>query len=163
VVWGASATLGGQSTLVTARTGLTSSDETVAQVAADLVADTANDVVAELREQGVAFVLIAPENPDEPAEARAIRLAAMTALSSRDGLDAVGSTDKGELWRLAGEVQPRAEAPAADRAAAAAVWSGIAVVFAIALLLALPTRGSRSASRGVPRVVGARDLRRRKR
>lgn len=163
VVWGASATLGGQSTLVTARTGLTSSDETLAQVAADLVADTANDVVAELREQGVAFVLIAPERAGEPAEARAVRLAAMTALSSRDGLDAVGSTDKGELWRLAGDVQPRADAPSSDRAAAAAAWTGIAVVFAIALLLALPTRGSRSASRGAPRIVGVRDLRRRER
>ncbi|SDQ79950.1 glycosyltransferase family 2 protein [Microbacterium sp. cf332] len=163
VVWGGSATLGGQSTLVTTRTELSAGDSEVAQVAADLVADTANDVVAELRDQGVAFILLAPGGDAESATARATRLAAATALDGRDGLDAVGSTDKGELWRLSGDVAPRDQAPASARAVAATAWTGIAVVFAIALLLALPTRSSRSASRAVPRVVGTRPLRRRDR
>ncbi|WHE35468.1 glycosyltransferase [Microbacterium sp. BDGP8] len=163
VVWGGSATLGGQSSLVTARTELTDADREAAQVAADLVADTANDVVGELRDHGVAFILLASNGDDESAAARSTRLAAATALGSRDGLDAVGSTDKGELWRLSGEVAPRADAPASARAFAAAAWSGIAAVFAIALLLALPTRGSRSASRAAPRLVGIRALRRRDR
>lgn len=163
VVWGGSATLGGQSTLVTARTRLTEGDEAAAQIAADLVTDTANDVVGELREHGVAFILVAPEVEGEAPEARTTRLAAATALNSRDGLDAVGATDRGELWRLSGDVPPRSDAPASARAATNAAWTGIATVFAIALLLALPTRGSRSASRAVPRVVGLRELRRRER
>lgn len=163
VVWGGSATLGGQSTLVTARTDLTDADREAAQVAADLVTDTANDVVAQLREHGVAFILLASGGDAESAAARTTRLAAATALGSRDGLDAVGATDKGELWRLSGDVAPRSDAPASARAFAAAAWTGIAVVFAIALLLALPTRGSRSASRAAPRVVGTRGLRRRDR
>lgn len=163
VVWGGSATLGGQSTLVTARTALTATDAEAAQVAADLVTDTANDVVAQLRDHGVAFILVSPETPGESAEARSARLAAVTALGSRDGLDAVGSTEKGDLWRLSGDIAPRADAPASARAAAGAAWSGIAAVFAIALLLSLPTRGSRSASRAAPRPVGLRPLRGRER
>lgn len=163
VVWGGSATLGGQSTLVTARTELTDADREAAQVAADLVADTANDVVAELRDHGVAFILLASSGDDESAAARSTRLAAATALGGRDGLDAVGSTDRGELWRLSGDIAPRAEAATSARAVASAAWSGIAAVFAIALLLALPTRGSRSASRAAPRLVGIRPLRRRDR
>ena len=154
VIWGGSATLNGQSTLVTARTSLTPADETAAQVAADLSSDTATDVVGELADHGIAFVLVAPERVDETAEERATRLAARTSLNGRDGLDVVGVTDKGQLWRLADAVASRAEAPLAARAAMGVACSAIAVVFAVALLLALPTRSSRSASRAVSRVVG---------
>ncbi len=156
VVWGGSETLGGQSTLVTTRTSLTGADLDAAQVAADLSSDTATDVVAELAEHGVGFVLVAPETRDETAEARATRLAARTALNAREGLDVVGETDKGQLWRVSAAVEPRADAPAASQAAVNVAWGAIAVVFAVALLLALPTRGSRSASRTRPRVVGLR-------
>ncbi|KAA9085101.1 glycosyltransferase [Microbacterium radiodurans] len=156
VVWGGSATVGGQSTLVSARTSLTPADGELAQVAADLLSNSAGDVVGRLRDHGIAFVLVSPETAGEPAAARTTRLAAETALDSRDGLDVVGLTDKGELWRLSQGVEARSDAPVAARAAAAAGWTATAIVFGIALLLALPTRGSRSASRVIPRVAGLR-------
>lgn len=161
VIWGGSETLGGQSTLETARTSLTDADLVAAQIGADLSSDTASDVVGELAAHGVAFVLVAPETADESAEARATRLAARTALNAREGLDVVGVTDKGQLWRVSEAVSPRTGAPAGAQAVTHGAWVAIAVVFAIALLLALPTRSSRSASRTLPRVVGLRTATRR--
>lgn len=160
IVWGGSATLGGQSTLVSARADLSDADRELGQVAADLASDSATDVVAQLSGHGIGFVLVASPPADETAGARTIRLAAETALDGRDGLDVVGVTDKGELWRVSAGVEPRADAPAGAAASSRAAWTGIAVVFAIALLLALPTRGSRSAARSAPRVVGTRPTRR---
>lgn len=159
IVWGGSATLGGQSTLVSARAELSDADRELAQVAADLASDSATDVVAQLTAHGIGFVLVAPAPADETAQARTTRLAAETALDGRDGLDVVGVTEKGELWRVSAGVTPRADASAGAVATTRAAWTAIGIVFAVALLLSLPTRGSRSAARAVPRVVGTRPTR----
>ncbi len=153
VVWGGSATLGGQTTLLSARTTADAADVTTARMAADLITDAAGDVVDRLADHGIAFVVLGTTADGDADGARAMRLSAQTALDKRSGVDIVGETAKGTLWRLSGEVSARsasAETVATARRVAA-VQLG---VVAVALLLALPTSASRREGRGLPRVVG---------
>lgn len=154
VVWGGSQTLNGQSTALSTRSSETASDEEVAALTANLVTSAAEDVVSDLAADGVSFILLAPATAPESDIARAFRLSAQTALDQRDGLDAVGDTAKGALWRVTQDVQPRDAAPVSVHDVA----RGIALVqlasILIALLLAIPTAASRREARRSPRVVG---------
>lgn len=153
VVWGGSATLGGQTTLLSARTAPDAADVTIARVTADLVTNAAGDVVGRLADHGIAFIVLGTVPTGEADGARAVRLAAQTALDKRDGLDIVGETAKGTLWRLAGDVSARTAS--AQTSATAQRVAGLQLgVVAVALLLALPTAASRRDARGLPRVVG---------
>jgi hypothetical protein len=159
VVWGPSLTLGGQSTVVDTRRTATAADAAVGSIAANLVASTAQEAVAQAADAGIAFVLLAPPQADEPDDARVFRLSAATSLDQQDGLDAVGDTAKGALWRVTDDVTPRA----GESASAAGIAGAIAVVqlliVAAALLLAIPTGASRREARRTSRVVGGRILR----
>ncbi|WP_109209949.1 MULTISPECIES: glycosyltransferase [Microbacterium] len=154
IVWGASETIGGQSTLLAARTTPTPQDDELALIAADLVTPSSEDVVAQLADRGVGFILLAPAAPPETDAARTLRLSAMTALGQRETLVVVGDTAKGELWRVVDELAPRAEEPASAIAAGRWIAFGQLAVFGIALLLAVPTATSVREARRTPRVVG---------
>lgn len=154
VVWGASETLGGQTTMLATRTRPTPQDAVVAELAADLVTSSADDVVAGLSEVGISFILLAPAMPTESDAARTMRLSASTALNQRDTLDSVGDTAKGELWRVIGEVAPRPQEAASVVGIARLIAIGQLIVLGIALLLAVPTAASRREARRTPRVVG---------
>lgn len=154
VVWGGSETLDGQATIISSRTSEQSSDREVAELTANLVTSAADDVVARLADLGVGFVLLAPAAAPESEIARAFRLSAATALDQRDGLDAVGETDKGVLWRVTDEIAPRADAPGAVTDLARVIALVQAAAVAVALLLAIPTAASRRQARRSPRVVG---------
>ena len=153
VVWGASSTLGGQTTLQSARSGPTSADEETATTTADLVTGSAGDVVQRLAAQGIGYVLLAAPDPRETDAARATRLAARAALDRRDELESVGDTGKGELWFVVGDVVPRTPSPAQE----AQAWRGgvaqLGIVI-VALLLALPTAATIRQARREPRIVG---------
>ncbi|WP_438353519.1 glycosyltransferase [Microbacterium sp. CJ88] len=153
VVWGGSDTIGGQSTLSATRTAVSDADRRIAALTADLITSSAGDVVQRLADAGVGFVLLAPAATPESDDARAFRLAAVTALDQRDGLDTVGSTAKGDLWRVTAPTQPRAH----DEASRSRAWAIAAIqlaAVAAALLLAVPTRVSRRAARRSSRIVG---------
>ncbi|SFR99263.1 Glycosyltransferase, GT2 family [Microbacterium sp. cf046] len=154
VVWGGSETLNGQATIISTGTTPTPADQEVATLTANLVTSAADDVIGDLAGRGVSFVLLAPAVAPESELARAFRLSAATALDQRDGLDAVGETAKGVLWRVTQPVDPRAQAPASvhDLARLIALVQLLAV--AIAILLAIPTAASRREARRSPRVVG---------
>ncbi|MFZ8758014.1 glycosyltransferase [Microbacterium sp. HMH0099] len=154
VVWGGSATLGGQSTVLATRTEATPGDRELADIAADLVTLSSDDAVSRLAARGIGFVLLetAPEGQDEIA--RGNRLSAGTALDQRDRLDAVGATARGDLWRVTGEVQPRAAIGGDDEVIARVIALSALAVLVIALLLAVPTAASRRVARRTPRVVG---------
>lgn len=154
VVWGASETIGGQTTLLSTRTEASAQDREIAEIAADLVTSSAEDVVAELAGMGVGFILLAPSEQPESDAARAMRLSATTALNQREALDAVGDTAKGELWRVIDEVSPRPAEPASAAVLGRLIAAGQLIIVAVALLLALPTRASRREARRTPRVVG---------
>lgn len=153
VVWGGSETLGGQSTLQATRTRASAGDRELAELSADLVTSTSPEAVEALADRGIGFVLLAPPDGDEEA-VHALRLAASTALDQRDGLDAVGDTTRGALWRVTGDVEPRAPDSAAVRNLARALALAQLAVVAICLLLAVPTAASRRLARRTPRIVG---------
>lgn len=154
VVWGGSQTLNAQSTAASTRTSATASDAQIAALTANLVTSAADDVVGDLAAEGISFILLAPPASPESDPARAFRLSAQTALDQRDGLDAVGDTAKGALWRVTQDVQPRQAATASvhDLARTIALVQLGAVL--VALLLAIPTAASRREARRSPRVVG---------
>ncbi|QIG38296.1 glycosyltransferase family 2 protein [Microbacterium sp. 4R-513] len=152
LVWGGSETLGGQATIVATRTSPTKADRTLANLSADLVTASAGDAVAQAAAEGIRFVLLAPAAEPESDAARSLRLSSQTALDQRDGLDAVGDTPKGSLWRVTIAVAGRAEASVGGLAGWIAF--GQLAAFGVALLLAIPTSGARRAAQRTPRVVG---------
>lgn len=154
VVWGASETIGGQVTTLSTRTRATPQDEELAALAADLVTPSSEDVVAQLAERGIGFILLAPTTPPESDAARTMRLSATTALGQRDTLVVVGDTAKGELWRVVDQIAPRPEEPASVAGLAGWIAFGQFAILGIALLLALPTATSIREARRTPRVVG---------
>ncbi len=156
IVWGGSETLGGQTTLLSARDSVAVPDETTAHLTADLVTDAATTVIEDLAAHGVAFVLLAPAPSDESAAARAERLGAETSLDQREGLESVGETATGTLWRVVTTVQNRAAPSAAEREATRNVVTLQLLALGVALLLAIPTSGSAADARRLPRVIGSK-------
>lgn len=154
VVWGGSATLGGQSTLDATRTQARPADEELAALAADLVTPSSEDAVAALAARGIGFVLLDPGPGGEDDVIRGARLTAATSLDQRDSLDAVGATARGDLWRVTSGVEPRAALDANQTRLQQLVAAAWIAVLVIALLLAVPTAASRRVARRTPRTVG---------
>lgn len=155
VVWGASETLDGASTMLATRREATAADLRLASLTADLIASSAPGVVEQLTAAGVSFVLL--EDPAEASDrARATRLRAVTAIDQREQLVPVGETARGTLWRSVDAAAPRASEAAEQASLGRWIATGQLVVFAIAVLLAVPTAASRSEARRSPRVVGRR-------
>ncbi|MDL9980339.1 glycosyltransferase [Microbacterium sp. ASV49] len=154
VVWGESESLGAHSTVFSTALSATPGDREVAALTADLVTSTSPDAVARLAAHGIGYVVLGPDRADESDQARALRLAAATALDQRDGLEPVGATAKGTLWRVAQSVPGRAEPGEDAHRLSVAIAVVQLAVFLVALLLAIPTRASRRAARRAPRIVG---------
>lgn len=154
VVWGGSETLGGHSTVHETRPTLTAADDELATLTADVTTLTSQDAVARLAERGIGFILLVPTAVPESDTARAFRLSAATALNQRGGVDAVGGTAKGELWRVTDPVTMRAGDTASVAAIARAIAAAQLAAVGVALLLAVPTAASRRQARRLPRVVG---------
>lgn len=154
VIWGGSETIGAQATIVSARTEPTPQDRQVASLAADLMTPAAQDVVSEVADRGISFVLLAASAPDESDAARSATLTARNALDQRAGLDAVGDTDKGALWRVTEDVASRPAVPPGTEELAELIAVIQLATVAIAVLLAIPTSASRRAARRSPRIVG---------
>ncbi|MEV7693139.1 glycosyltransferase [Microbacterium sp. NPDC089189] len=156
VVWGGSDSLGGQSTLTSTRLEPTDADREVAALTADLVTSTSDDIVARVAAHGISFVVIAPAVEGESDAARAVRLSAGTALDQRRDLDDVGTTPKGELWRVTSDVAARPVPTASDHRLTVGIAAVQLVTVAVALLLSFPTAASRRQARRTPRAVGPR-------
>jgi GT2 family glycosyltransferase len=154
VVWGGSETLAGHSTIQASAPSATTGDREVAALTADLVTSTSPDVVARLAARGIRFVVLAPPPSDESDQARALSMQAKTALDQRDGLEQVGTTEKGTLWRVAHAVADRGKTTDDQQGTAVVIAVMQLGVLLVALLLAIPTRASRRAARRAPRVVG---------
>ena len=151
IVWGGTASLGGQSTLRSARTTADAGDRTTAEYAAQLIADPEGPVVSELAAHGVAFVLLAGDADDPASAASGIRIEAENALNQREDLEIVGDTARGRLWVVATDVTGRASVDTGTAWRDGALQGGAILA---ALLLAIPTRRSLEIARRSPRVVG---------
>ncbi|MFJ6653203.1 glycosyltransferase family 2 protein [Microbacterium sp. NPDC091313] len=154
LVWGGSESLDGQSTGRSTRQEPTAGDERLSAAVADLVATSDPDVVTDLAAEGVGFVLLARTSDADASAAGAQRITAAASLDQRDGLDRVGDTGRGELWRVTADVTPRADVPPAVRDASRLIAVAQLAIVLICLLLAVPTAASRRIARRTPRVVG---------
>ncbi|MFS0867887.1 glycosyltransferase [Microbacterium sp. 179-B 1A2 NHS] len=154
VVWGASETLGGQTTLRSTRTALSAGDRELARATADLVTSASGGVVRDLASHGIAYVLI-EEDRDESDVARAARLGAQNVLNQRDDLVSVGTTARGVLWGVDGDIAERSSDESAGPLTGRIALLQLGAV-AIAILLAVPTRTSLREARRHPHVIGSR-------
>lgn len=152
VVWGASETLGAQTTMLSTATRPQGTD--ISALSVDLLSTRTFDAPAELGAHGIHFVLLDQVDTDESDAARAFRVAAITALDQRAGFVKVGETDKGVLWRLEATPAERAALSNVQEGTATAVTTLQLIVLFAALLLAIPTRSSRRAARAQSRIVG---------
>ncbi len=156
IVWGGSETLGGQSTLLSARHTRTESDAITANVTVDLINGGGSDVVTDAAAHGVAFVLLSAPDEEQTEQERLVRAQGESALDVRDDLERVGDTGRGILWRVITEVTPRtASANVAPVATGIALTQLLAV--AAAVVLAIPTRADRARARARSRVIGRRE------
>ena len=151
VAWGASETLGSQTTLLSTATTIQGTDITT--LAVDLLSARDFDAADALREVGISYVLLAQVD-DEVDRARTLRTSAVTSLNQRAGFVQAGETDRGVLWRLKGDVSARPVLTAGESATARLVITLQLVVVFAALLLSIPTRASRRAARAQSRIVG---------
>lgn len=152
VVWGASETLGAQTTTLNTATAPQGTD--ISALSVDLLSTRTFDAPGELAAHGIHFVLLDQLATDESDAARAFRVAAITALDQRAGFVKVGETDKGVLWRLEATPSERAPLSNVQEGTATAVTTLQLIVVFAALLLAIPTRASRRAARAHSRIVG---------
>ncbi|SEC01174.1 Glycosyltransferase, GT2 family [Paramicrobacterium humi] len=160
VVRGTGEHLDTQSTLVTTGAVLGDPDGGLAQLTGNIISVTGEKLTPELRARGVGFVLLAPTpeakdgEPEEAALATAKRASA--ALDANPELENVGETDTGMLWRTVDTVKG-SEAGSYDSFGSLVSLAILVLVFAVALLIAIPTSASRETARMTPRTVGRRD------
>lgn len=151
VVWGASETLGSQSTMIS--TAVEPQGADISTLAVDLLSARDFDAPGELAAEGISYVLVA-QVPGEGDQARTLRTAAVASIDQRPGLVHAGSTNRGELWRLEAEVADPPTLTAAQQGSARFVMIMQLMVLLAALLLSIPTRASRRAARAQSRIVG---------
>ncbi|WP_223625883.1 glycosyltransferase [Microbacterium sp. EST19A] len=152
VAWGASETLGAQSTMLT--TAVEPQGTDISSLAVDLLSARDFDAPGELAAQGISYVLLAQIPGGEGDQARALRTTAVTSIDQRPGFVHAGTTDRGVLWRLEADVaEPESLTSVQQGNARLVITLQLLFVFA-ALLLSVPTRASRRAARAQSRIVG---------
>ncbi|WP_295011484.1 glycosyl transferase [uncultured Microbacterium sp.] len=152
VVWGPSATLSAQATML--NTAPRAQGRDLSGLSVDLVSTRRFDAPAALAALGVRYVLVEAGSEKETGPQRALRLQAGTALDQRAGFVRVGETPRGVLWRMERQPDARPGVGAAQHATAQLVVTVEVIVLLAALLLSIPTRASRRAARAVPRAIG---------
>lgn len=152
VVWGASETLGAQTTLISTAERPLGTD--VAALSVDLISAREFDAPSELAAAGISYVLLATVGGDEGDRARAMRTSATTAIDQRAGFVHAGTTDRGVLWSIEADVAAAPPLTETQQHQARLVTTLQLVFLLAALLLALPTRASRRAARSQSRIVG---------
>ncbi|WP_247629711.1 glycosyltransferase [Microbacterium croceum] len=152
VVWGASETLGSQTTMISTATEPQGTD--ISTLSVDLLSARDFDAPSELAAQGIAYVLLAQKDGGEGDKARALRTSATASIDQRAGFVHAGTTERGVLWRVESDVGPRAPLSAAQQGTARLVITVQLLVMLAALLLSVPTRASRRAARAQSRIVG---------
>lgn len=152
VAWGASETLGAQTTILSTATRVQGQD--ISTLSVDLLSARDFDAAADLGAAGISYVLLATVPDDSSDRARSLGTAAVTALDQRAGFVQAGSTDRGVLYRLEAEPADRASLTSTQQGTARLVVTLQLVIVIAALLLAIPTRASRRAARATSRIVG---------
>lgn len=140
VVRGTGQTLNTQSTLASTSRSLSAHQQQLATLAGNLVSRSGFDASPALTQFGIDFVLLAGPTSDDPLQIRA-----RTALDANALFTPIGTTGAGQLWirtqtATATSASPMAPPPQSRWWPLVGLLQG--VVFAITLLMALPTRRS---------------------
>ncbi|MBT2494575.1 glycosyltransferase [Microbacterium sp. ISL-59] len=152
VVWGASETLGSQTTMVS--TAVEPQGDDIATLAVDLLSARDFDAPGELAAKGISYVLLSELSGSDGDRARALRTAAVASIDQRAGLVHAGESDRGVLWRLEAEIAAPPTLSSAQEGSARLVLTIQLLAIFVALLLSIPTRASRRAARAQSRIVG---------
>jgi len=147
---GAGRTLEQVSTVDSTIGPLTDTQTRVAELAGNISSRSGLDATEDLRALGVSYVLLAPS---AGAADQAVHDRASSALDDDPVFTAVGQTEAGLLWRFVGsdDLDARVAAPGnLDDAGRAGVLAAQALVFALTLLLAIPTGSLAARSRPLP-------------
>ncbi|NJI61422.1 glycosyltransferase [Microbacterium oxydans] len=152
VVWGASETLGSQTTMVS--TAVEPQGDDIATLAVDLLSARDFDAPGELAAKGISYVLLSELSGSDGDRARALRTAAVASIDQRAGLVHAGESDRGVLWRLEAEIAAPPTLTSAQEGTARLVLTIQLLAVFVALLLSIPTRASRRAARAQSRIVG---------
>jgi len=151
VVWGSSATLGAQTTLVS--TAVAPRGRDIASTAVDLLSARDFEASAALAQDGISFVLLARAQ-GERDRGRVMREAAITAIDQRPGFVKAGETARGMLWSVRDDVDERPPLTDTQQAISRVTTTVQLVIVLAAVLLSIPTRASRRAARARSRIVG---------
>ncbi|MFT2710427.1 glycosyltransferase family 2 protein [Clavibacter sp. Sh2126] len=147
---GAGRTLEQVSTVDSTIGPLTDTQTRVAELAGNVSSRSGLDATEDLRTLGISYVLLAP--PSGAAE-QAVHDRAGSALDDDPVFTAVGQTEAGLLWRFVGseDLDVQVAGPGnLDDAGRAGVLAAQALVFALTLLLAIPTGSLAARSRPLP-------------
>ncbi|QWT25048.1 glycosyltransferase [Subtercola sp. PAMC28395] len=143
VVHGAGATLETQSTLAATVVGLSPAEQNLANLVGNLASRSSTDPTAELAQLGIEFVVLAPPAATASStDAQAVAARATSSFDSNASLTSIGQTFAGKLWQVTGS--PGLSALPAPSPSNTGTPTGVliliiqAVVFGLALLLALP-------------------------
>lgn len=146
VVHGAGMTLASTSTFVTTGAGFGSQENVLASTVSNLASVSGADSTQPLQSLGIGFiVLTAPltePGQDVSPDAQAMQARAKATLDANPGLEIVGETSAGLLWRYPGyspdlTVQPEPSLPIEPLRTG--LWTMQAIVIVLTLLLAIPT------------------------
>jgi hypothetical protein len=137
---GAGTFLDEQSTVAAGLSAAGAGQRDVAELAGNLSAPSGYDVGARLQKLQIGFVLLTDTGGSK--EAVATRIRAADALDANESLVAIGSTDQGYLWQVAGVETAPIDRPTGG-IVGTAISLGTALIAVIALLLAIPTSGRR--------------------
>ena len=132
---GRGTTLDEQSTIDATATRLRSEDVRLAKLAGNLASRSGYDAASDLDRLGIDFVLLTPQSGDGAVHERIVQ-----ALDSNALLTPVGKTDKGLLWRTSADAAAGVVHPGnTGTPLGIAILLGQGIVFAVTLLLGIPT------------------------
>lgn len=129
---------------------LTDTQSRVAELAGNVSSRSGLDATEDLRALGISYVLLAPPSGTDE---QAVHDRASSALDDDPVFTAVGQTEAGLLWRFVGsdDLDAQVAGPGnLDDAGRVGVLAAQALVFALTLLLAIPTGSLAARSRPLP-------------
>ncbi len=133
---GSGTTLDDQSTLDATRPTLDSTEKAIAVIAGNLASRSGQNATAQLAKYSIGFVLLGPAT-----EANGVRQRTADALDGNATLASVGQTDNGLLWRVVDSTTSGSAGQVSNTATplGRGILIGQAVVFALTLLIGIPT------------------------
>lgn len=159
VVWGSTDTMISKPSKISTEQILNDGEVQQAHLLVDLIRSSLPGSVAQLSQEGIAFVLLRNDQGGVNAANNELLLSAASALNANPALDAVGSTERGQLWRVAVPVVERAPLSGSDVTIVRMMWLLYGIFGLSVLLLALPTVDSVRRAQRMPRQIALAERR----